>query len=81
MTGNDHSNDEKQPAGHPDRRESGMDEARIERQHRKGKLTAYERIEYLLDDGSFQELDAYVEHRATQFGLDERRVPGDAVVT
>ena len=81
MTGNDHSNDREQPVGHPDRRESGMDEARIERQHRKGKLTAYERIEYLLDDGSFQELDAYVEHRATQFGLDERRVPGDAVVT
>jgi len=81
MTDEDPYPDRGESAGRPDRRETGMGEARIQRQHERGKLTAYERIEYLLDDGSFRELDAYVEHRASQFGLDERRVPGDAVVT
>ncbi|MBN1179455.1 MAG: acyl-CoA carboxylase subunit beta [Anaerolineae bacterium] len=52
----------------------------IERQHTKGKLTARERIDRLLDAGSFQEVDPYVTHRHTAFGLDEKRVPGDSVV-
>jgi acetyl-CoA carboxylase carboxyltransferase component len=52
----------------------------IERQHAKGKLTARERIERLLDPGSFQEVDPYVTHRHSTFGLDEKRFPGDSVV-
>ena len=52
----------------------------IERQHAKGKLTARERIARLLDPGSFQEVDPYVTHRHTAFGLDEKRFPGDSVV-
>jgi acetyl-CoA/propionyl-CoA carboxylase carboxyl transferase subunit len=59
----------------------GGGEARIERQHEKGKLTARERIAYLLDPGTFHEIDPFVTHRATQFGLEERRTPGDSVVT
>jgi len=59
----------------------GGGEARIERQHEKGKLTARERIAYLLDPGTFHEVDPFVTHRATQLGLDERRTPGDSVVT
>jgi acetyl-CoA carboxylase carboxyltransferase component len=55
--------------------------ARIEQQHERGKLTARERIELLVDEGSFQELDAFVTHRATDFGLDEERYLGDGVVT
>jgi propionyl-CoA carboxylase beta chain len=54
---------------------------RIERQHAAGKLTARERLELLLDPGSFVELDAFVVHRATEFGLAEQRVLGDGVVT
>src|SRR2546428_1629949 len=50
-------------------------------QHRKGKLTARERIERLLDPGSFNELDVFAVHRASSFGMDERRVRGDGVVT
>jgi propionyl-CoA carboxylase beta chain len=57
----------------------GMD--RIERQHAAGKLTARERLELLLDPGSFVELDAFVVHRATEFGLAEQRVLGDGGVT
>ncbi len=55
--------------------------ARVERQHAAGKLTARERLDLLLDDGSFSELDAFVTHRATEFGLDEQLVLGDGVVT
>ena len=55
--------------------------ARIEAQHRKGRLTARERIEVLLDPGSFVEWDMFVEHRCVDFGMAERRVPGDGVVT
>ncbi|HSL98381.1 MAG TPA: acyl-CoA carboxylase subunit beta [Candidatus Deferrimicrobiaceae bacterium] len=55
--------------------------ARIERQHAWGKLTARERLELLLDPGSFTELDAFVTHRATEFGLAEQRFLGDGVVT
>ena len=52
----------------------------IERQHAKGKLTARERIDKLLDPGSFQEVDPYVTHRHSAFGLDQKRFPGDSVV-
>src|SRR6478735_56990 len=55
--------------------------ARIERQHAAGKLTARERLDLLLDDGSFVELDAFVTHRATEFGLADQHVLGDGVVT
>ena len=54
---------------------------RIEAQHAKGKLTARERVDLLLDEGSFEEFDMFVEHRATDFGMAEQKVPGDGVVT
>ncbi|MFQ6101609.1 MAG: acyl-CoA carboxylase subunit beta [Anaerolineae bacterium] len=54
---------------------------RIERQHAQGKMTARERLDYLLDPGTFYELDELVTHRATDFGLAERRTLGDSVVT
>ncbi len=54
---------------------------RIEAQHARGKLTARERLDVLLDQGSFVELDAFVTHRSRDFGMEERRVPGDGVVT
>src|SRR5437764_514991 len=52
-----------------------------EKQHAKGKLTARERIELLVDPGSFTELDAFAVHRTEAFGMGERKVPGDGVVT
>jgi acetyl-CoA carboxylase carboxyltransferase component len=55
--------------------------ARVERQHAWGKLTARERLDLLLDPGSFVELDAFVTHRSTGFGLEDQRVLGDGVVT
>jgi propionyl-CoA carboxylase beta chain len=54
---------------------------RRERQHREGKLIARERVEALLDDGTFEELDALVEHRCLDFGMAEQKVPGDGVVS
>ncbi len=54
---------------------------RIEAQHKKGKLTARERIDLLLDPDTFNELDMFVTHRSSDFGLDEQRIPGDGVVT
>ena len=54
---------------------------RIQQQHDKGKLTARERVDLLLDRGSFQEIDPYVTHRATDFGMGDKKSPGDAVVT
>jgi propionyl-CoA carboxylase beta chain len=54
---------------------------RIEGQHRRGKLTARERLELLLDPGSFEEWDMFVEHRSHDFGIGEQKVPGDGVVT
>src|SRR5689334_17751731 len=54
---------------------------RIEAQHKKGKLTARERLDLLLDPGTFNELDMFVTHRSTDFGLDDQRIPGDGVVT
>lgn len=54
---------------------------RIEAQHAKGRLTARERIELLLDPGSFEEWDMFVEHRSADFGMDAQKIPGDGVVT
>lgn len=59
----------------------GGGEERIKKQHAKGKLTARERIHFLLDEGSFEELDMLKKHRATDFGLDKKRPLGDGVVT
>ena len=59
----------------------GGGQKRIDAQHKKGKLTARERIELLLDDGSFEEWDMFVEHRCTDFGMDDNHIPGDGVVT
>ena len=59
----------------------GGGEKRIEAQHGRGKLTARERIDLLLDQGSFEEFDMFVEHRCTDFGMDKQKVPGDGVVT
>ena len=64
-----------------DRSRLGGGERRIEQQHARGKLTARERLELLLDEGSFRETDALVTHRATDFGLDRERYLGDGVVT
>ena len=55
--------------------------ARIERQHAKGKLTARERLSALLDPGSFEEFDMFVEHRSGDFGMQRQTIPGDGVVT
>ena len=66
-------------------RKQGADSAegilRTEQQHAKGKLTARERIDLLVDPGSFEELDSFVTHRTTGFGIAERQYPGDSVVT
>ena len=59
----------------------GGGQARIDSQHAKGKLTARERIEVLLDRDSFEEYDMFVEHRSTEFGMEGTRIPGDGVVT
>ncbi|WP_310475499.1 acyl-CoA carboxylase subunit beta [Sandarakinorhabdus sp.] len=59
----------------------GGGEKRIEAQHRKGRLTARERLDILLDPGSFEELDMYVEHNCTDFGMQDTIIPGDGVVT
>jgi len=54
---------------------------RVEAQHAKGKLSARERLEILLDEGSFEEWDMFVEHRSSEFGMAEQKTPGDGVVT
>ncbi|HEX6143901.1 MAG TPA: acyl-CoA carboxylase subunit beta [Geminicoccaceae bacterium] len=54
---------------------------RIQAQHARGKLSARERLDLLLDSDSFEEIDMFVEHRCTEFGMHEQRVPGDGVVT
>ncbi len=61
--------------------EMGGGPERIEDQHKKGKMTARERIDYLLDPGSFQEVDKFVVHRCQDFGMDKKKIPGDGVVT
>ena len=59
----------------------GGGKARIDAQHARGKLTARERIEIFLDEGSFEEFDMFVEHRSTDFGMEKQKVAGDGVVT
>ncbi|HNR86279.1 MAG TPA: carboxyl transferase domain-containing protein, partial [Taishania sp.] len=59
----------------------GGGQARIDKQHQGGKLTARERLTLLLDENSFNEIGQFVEHRATSFGLDKQKFPGDGVVT
>jgi propionyl-CoA carboxylase beta chain len=59
----------------------GGGESRIEQQHKRGKLTARERLELLLDQGTFEELDKYAVHRTSDFGLDKQKFLGDGVVT
>lgn len=59
----------------------GGGEKRIEDQHKKGKLTARERIELLMDKGSFEEIGRFVEHRSHEFGMEKQRILGDGVVT
>jgi propionyl-CoA carboxylase beta chain len=59
----------------------GGGQTRIEAQHKRGKLTARERIELLLDKGSFEEFDMFVEHRSNEFGMEKSKIPGDGVVT
>ncbi|MCR4430599.1 MAG: methylmalonyl-CoA carboxyltransferase [Tepidanaerobacteraceae bacterium] len=61
--------------------EQGGGEKRIQKQHESGKLTARERIEKLLDEGSFVEIDTFVEHRCIQFDMAETKAPGEGVVT
>ena len=61
--------------------ELGGGEARIAKQHQKGKMTARERIELLFDEGSFVELDAFVKHRCTNFGQEKKDLPAEGVVT
>src|SRR5918998_4578903 len=55
--------------------------ARVERQHRAGKWTARERVEFFLDEGTFEEFDQLVVHRSRDFGLERQKYPGDGVVT
>ena len=59
----------------------GGGQERIEAQHKRGKLTARERLEVLLDEDSFEEVDMFVEHRCADFGMAEKKIPGDGVVT
>ena len=60
----------------------GGGQMRIDAQHKRGKLTARERIELLMDHGSFEEFDTFVQHRCTDFGMEKQpRIPGDGVVT
>jgi propionyl-CoA carboxylase beta chain len=61
--------------------EQGGGAARIRKQHEAGKLTARERLNFLLDEGTFEEFDKFVVHRARDFGLDAQKYPGDGVVT
>ncbi|MDR3610719.1 MAG: acyl-CoA carboxylase subunit beta [Ignavibacteriaceae bacterium] len=59
----------------------GGGEEKTKDQHNKGKLSARERIELLVDEGTFEEIDMFVEHRAHDFGLDKMKIPGDGVIT
>jgi propionyl-CoA carboxylase beta chain len=63
------------------RAEAGGGPERLRRQHEASKMSARERVQFLLDDGTFEELDQFVEHRCTDFGMAEQRIPGDGVVT
>src|SRR6187551_3085915 len=59
----------------------GGGQKRIDAQHKKGKLTARERIHFLMDEGSFEEIGMLVTHRSTDFGMEKEKYPGDGVVT
>src|SRR6476469_9140850 len=61
--------------------EQGGGRDRLAKQRAGGKLTARERIDFFLDEGSFEEFDKFVVHRSTDFGLEEQKFPGDGVVT
>src|SRR5215472_8790800 len=61
--------------------EAGGGKERRERQHKEGKLSARERIEFLLDEGTFEETDRFVTHRSTDFGMAEQKIPGDGFIT
>ncbi|HYR75927.1 MAG TPA: acyl-CoA carboxylase subunit beta [Pyrinomonadaceae bacterium] len=63
------------------RAEQGGGAARVEKQHAAGKMTARERVEFLLDEGTFQEFDKLVEHRSQDFGMEKEIYPGDGVIT
>ena len=63
------------------RAEEGGGPERLKKQHEASKLTARERIHLLLDDGSFEEMDKFVEHRCVDFGMEKQKIPGDGVVT
>jgi propionyl-CoA carboxylase beta chain len=59
----------------------GGGQARVDEQHKKGKMTARERIDYLLDPGTFRELDMFVVHRCADFGMEQKKFPSDGVIT
>ncbi len=61
--------------------ELGGGESRLQKQRESGKMTARERIEFLLDDGTFEEFDKFVVHRSRDFGMDEQKIAGDGVIT
>lgn len=61
--------------------EEGGGKARVDKQKAAGKMTARERVEFFLDEGSFEEFDKFVIHRSTDFGMDEHKFPGDGVIT
>ena len=61
--------------------ELGGGESRVEKQKAQGKMTARERIDFFLDEGSFEEFDKFVQHRSHDFGMDEKKFPGDGVIT
>src|ERR1700731_3397953 len=61
--------------------EAGGGAERRERQHKEGKLSARQRVELLLDEGTFEELDKLVTHRSTDFNMDSQKIPGDGVVS
>ena len=60
---------------------SGGGKKRIETQHAKGKLTARERVDYLFDEGTFEEIGGFIESRITDFGMEKKKLPGDGVIT
>src|SRR5437588_564862 len=60
---------------------AGGGKARVEAQHKRGKLTARERVDLLVDKGAFEEFDMFVEHRSAEFGMEKTKIPGDGVVT
>ena len=64
-----------------DKIQAGGGEKRIEKQHKSGKMTARERINMLMDEGSFVEIDAFVKHRCTEFGMEKEETPAEGVVT